>query len=123
MSLAGAKPQMSRQLELPLEGRGEAPRVQRSEEAPAAAKGNGDSGTGGLLEAVLSRPNLLAALRRVRSNKGSPGSDGMTVEELPIWLREHWPEVRERLLAGTYQPAAVRRQMIPKRGGGMGDMY
>lgn len=122
MSLAGAQPQMSRQLELPLEDRGEAPRVQRSEEAPAAAKGNGDSGTGGLLEAVLSRLNLLAALRRVRSNKGSPGSDGMTVEELPIWLRDHWPEVRERLLAGTYQPAAVRRQMIPKRGGGMREL-
>jgi group II intron reverse transcriptase/maturase len=75
-----------------------------------------------LLEAVLSRPNLQAALRRVRSNKGSPGSDGMTVEELPLWLREHWPEIRERLLAGTYQPAAVRRHLIPKRGGGMREL-
>lgn len=122
MRLAGAKPQMSRQLELPLGDRGEAPKAQRSEEAPAAATGTGDSGASGLLEAVLSRTNLQAALRRVVSNKGSPGSDGMTVEELPLWLRDHWPETREQLLAGTYQPATVKRQAIPKRGGGVREL-
>jgi len=74
------------------------------------------------MEAVLSRSNLQAALKRVRSNKGSPGIDGMTVEELPGWLREHWPGVRERLRAGTYQPRPVKRQLIPKRGGGMREL-
>ncbi len=71
------------------------------------------------MEWVLSRPNLQAALKRVRSNKGSPGIDGMTVEQLPAYLREHWPGLREQLLVGRYQPQAVRRQLIPKSGGGV----
>jgi len=70
------------------------------------------------MERVLSRPNLLAALKRVRKNKGSPGIDGMTVDELPDWLREHWLRVREELLVGTYRPQPVKRQLIPKTGGG-----
>jgi retron-type reverse transcriptase len=70
------------------------------------------------MERVLARPNLLAALKRVRKNKGSPGIDGMTVEELPEWLREHWPRIREELFAGAYQPQPVKRQLIPKTGGG-----
>jgi RNA-directed DNA polymerase len=109
---------MSRQLELPLEGKGEALRVQRSEEASTAVHGDEDSGSQQLLEEVLDARNLRAALKRVRQNQGSPGIDGMTVDELPGWLRVHWPEVREQLLAGRYQPQAVRRQRIPKRGGG-----
>jgi RNA-directed DNA polymerase len=52
-------------------------------------------------------------------NKGSPGIDGMTVDELPAHLREHWPRLREQLLAGTYQPAQVKQQLIPKANGGM----
>jgi RNA-directed DNA polymerase len=55
----------------------------------------------------------------VRRNKGSPGIDGMTVEGLEPYLRENWDEIREQLLAGTYQPSAVKRQLIPKSGGGM----
>jgi len=74
------------------------------------------------MERVLSRPNLKAALKRVKSNRGSPGIDGMTVEELPAYLRSHWPRLREELLAGTYQPQAVRRQQIPKSGGGMREL-
>jgi RNA-directed DNA polymerase len=70
------------------------------------------------MEAVIKPRNLRAALKRVRQNRGSPGIDGMTVEELPGWLREHWAEARESLLSGTYQPQAVKRQRIPKRGGG-----
>jgi group II intron reverse transcriptase/maturase len=70
------------------------------------------------MERVLSRPNLLAALKRVRRNKGSPGIDGMTVDELPEWLKGNWLRVREELLAGTYQPQPVKRQRIPKPGGG-----
>ena len=70
------------------------------------------------MERAFRRPNMQRALKRVIGNKGSPGVDGMTVEELPAWLREHWPRVREELLAGTYQPSAVRRAVIPKPGGG-----
>jgi group II intron reverse transcriptase/maturase len=70
------------------------------------------------MEAVCERRNLQAALKRVRANKGSPGIDGMTVEELPDFLREHWPQTREDLLAGRYHPSAVRRVVIPKPGGG-----
>ena len=116
--IGGARPQMTRQLELPFEGRGEAPSVERSVEAPAAPEGRQGSGASGLMERVVSRPNMLAAHKRVRGNKGSPGIDGLTVKELPSWLKENWERVREELLAGTYQPTSVRRQMIPKPGGG-----
>jgi RNA-directed DNA polymerase len=109
---------MSRQLELPLEGRGEALRGQRSEEASTAMKGNERPGTNGLMQEVVQPRNLKAALKRVKQNKGSPGIDGMTVEELPDWLRANWPEVREQLLEGRYQPQPVKRQTIPKSGGG-----
>jgi len=68
---------------------------------------------------VCERPNLQATLKRVRRNKGSPGIDGMTVDELPNHLREGWPRLREQLLAGTYQPARVKEQLIPKASGGM----
>ena len=115
-------PQMPRQLELPFESRGEAPRGERSAEAAAVTKGSGHLGSADLIERVLSRPNLKAALKRVKSNRGSPGIDGMTVEELPAYLRLHWPQIRESLLAGTYQPQAVRRQQIPKSGGGVREL-
>jgi hypothetical protein len=70
------------------------------------------------MERVVSRPNMLAAYRRVLQNKGSPGVDGLTVGELAAWLQPNWERVREELLAGSYQPAAIRRQAIPKPGGG-----
>jgi len=79
---------MTRQLELPLTNRGETLTGKRSEEAPTARHGNERSGASGLMEKVCERPNLLAALKRVRKNKGSPGIDGMTVDELPAYLRE-----------------------------------
>jgi len=109
---------MTRQLELPFEGRGEAPSVGRSVETPKTPGGMEGSGASGLMERVVSRPNMLAAYKRVRENKGSPGIDGVTVEQLPRWLKENWARVREELLAGSYQPTSVRRQMVPKRGGG-----
>ncbi len=83
-----------------------------------AGHGEEHSGTQCLLEEVLDARNLRAALKRVRQNKGSAGIDGMTVDELPAWLRGHWPAVRAQLLAGGYQPQPVKRQRIPKRGGG-----
>ena len=74
------------------------------------------------MQLVVARDNLFAALKRVRKNKGSPGVDGMTVDELPDFLRENWEAIREKLLAGTYQPAAVKRQEIPKSGGGVREL-
>jgi len=58
---------------------------------------------------VLERENLLRALKRVRTNKGSGGIDGMAVEELTPYLKEHWPNIRKTLLEGTYKPHPVRR--------------
>ena len=92
MSLGGAKRQTTRQLELPLGNRGEAPKAQRSGEALMAASETGNSGTDQLLERVVERSNVRAALKRVRQNKGSPGVDGMSVDELPAHLVEHGRE-------------------------------
>lgn len=74
---------------------------------------------GELMEEVLEADNLRLALRRVRKNGGSPGRDGMTVEELPDHLRGEWPRIKDELLAGRYQPAEVRSVEIPKPGGGI----
>jgi RNA-directed DNA polymerase len=117
--LEGARPQMTRQLELPLERRGEAPRAEWSEEAPTASQGTERSGTSGLMDLVLERQNLQTALKRVRKNKGSPGIDGMTVDELSEYLKAHWCALREHLLSGTYRPSMVKQQLIPKGNGEM----
>jgi len=70
------------------------------------------------MECILERENMLRAFRKVKSNRGSPGVDGMTVYELPEYLKEHWPRIRGELLEGKYRPAPVRRVEIPKPGGG-----
>lgn len=70
------------------------------------------------MEEVVTPSNLRAALKRVKRNKGSPGVDGMRVEELPEFLRENWTAIREQLLTGRYRPMAVRRKAIAKSGGG-----
>ena len=75
--------------------------------------------TNSLMGAVCERENLKKALRRVKANKGSPGVDGMTVEQLPDYLRTHWPQHRDELLRGTYTPSPVRRVEIPKPDGGV----
>jgi len=112
--------QKSMQMELPLENRGEAPRAERSGEAGRAVHEKERSGSHGLLmEQAVARANAEEALKRVRRNKGSPGIDGMTVDELAPYLHEHWTAIREELLTGRYQPSAVKRQRIPKSGGGM----
>jgi RNA-directed DNA polymerase len=72
-----------------------------------------------LMEEACERENCLQALKRVKSNKGSPGIDGMTVEELPGHLREHWSAIRGQLLNGTYKPQPVKRVEIPKPDGGV----
>src|ERR1017187_391038 len=89
----------------------EAPRVRREAEDPA--------GNQRVMEEVCERENRRAALKRVRANQGSPGIDGMTVEELPGYLEQHWPVIREQLLSGTYEPKPVKRVEIPKPDGGV----
>ncbi len=70
-----------------------------------------------MMEAVVERGNMVAALRRVKGNKGSAGVDGMSVNELVPYLKEQWPRIKEALLAGRYEPKPVRRVEIPKADG------
>ena len=111
------------QLELAFtaEERGEAPRAagEGTERVAARDETERPADTERLMEQICQRENLKAALKRVQSNKGSPGVDGMTVGELEGCLKEHWPAIREQLLSGTYRPQPVRRVEIPKPGGGM----
>ena len=93
--------------------RGTEARMARTDtERPAAGKGPS-------MDAVIAPGNLRKALARVRRNKGAPGVDGMTVDELGNYLKSHWPEIRVRLLGGTYEPQPVRRVEIPKASGGV----
>ena len=70
-----------------------------------------------LLERIFSPENLQAAWSRVKANGGAAGVDGMTIAQFPTFARQHWGEIRSRLLAGTYHPAPVRRVFIPKPNG------
>lgn len=70
------------------------------------------------LEDALERTNLQRALRRVEQNKGAPGIDGMTAQDLRPHLKENWPRIARALLDGSYRPTPVRRVLIPKAGGG-----
>ena len=72
-----------------------------------------------LLERILSRENLNRAYKRVKTNKGAPGIDGMTVEQALPWLREHREELLETIRQGKYKPQPVRRKEIPKPDGGV----
>lgn len=119
MSLGSVRPQKSKQLELPLGDRGEASKAQRSVEAQTAANGNERSGSDHLMEKVIESSNVLKAMKRVRQNNGSPGIDGITVDELAGHLKNRWEVIRAELLAGTYQPQPVRGAEIPKSGGGV----
>ena len=69
------------------------------------------------MEEICERENLKGALRQVKGNKGSAGVDGITVNQLTDYLKQHWPEIREQLLNGTYEPKPVRRVEIPKPDG------
>ena len=69
------------------------------------------------MEQVLAPENLHRAWRRVKTNAGAPGIDGMTVDAFPAFSREHWARIRSALMKGTYRPAPVRRVFIPKPDG------
>src|SRR3954447_1015610 len=110
------------QLELAFdeEYRGEAPNgLAEGTESLAGKRGTESLAIGEqLMEEVCERENCKQALARVKANKGSAGVDGMTVSELPEFLKQHWPAIREQLLSGTYKPQPVRRVEIPKPDGG-----
>ena len=97
--------------------RGEAPREASSDEAGSPRHAPNHTGSG-LLQEALTRENLQLALKRVRSNKGVAGVDGLGIEETIEHLKTAWPAIRAQLLAGTYRPSPVRRVLIPKPDGG-----
>jgi RNA-directed DNA polymerase len=103
------------------EGRSEAPRavVEGTETLVAKRMPESLAETARLMEEVCEWENCMQALKRVKANKGSPGVDGMTVQQLPEYLKQHGREIREQLLTGTYAPKPVKRVEIPKLGGGV----
>jgi len=121
--MSGRRQKNRQQLELAFEAaeRREAPGTDRGGSEPSTAKRETESpaSTKRLMEEVCERENLRKALKRVRANKGSPGVDAMSVSQLPGYLKEHWPAIREQLLAGTYRPQPVKRVEIPKPDGGV----
>jgi RNA-directed DNA polymerase len=121
MSDKRQKNQLQLVLAFTAEGRSEAPKARREGTESLTAKRVCESPAipEQVMEEVCGRENLLRALRRVKANKGSPGIDGMKVAELPGYLKQHWPAIREQLLSGTYRPQPVRRVEIPKPDGGM----
>ncbi|MGY4289200.1 RNA-directed DNA polymerase [Bradyrhizobium sp. LM2.7] len=109
------------ELNLGTGARGEAPKAaaQATEARAAKASLERPAVAGPLMEAVVERENLKEALARVKRNKGAAGVDGMTVGDLPAYLKEHWLTIRAQLLDGTYKPQPVRRVEIPKASGGL----
>jgi RNA-directed DNA polymerase len=111
------------QLELAFleEYRGEAPNGLQEGTETLAAKREDESPVidEQLIEEVCERENCRQALKRVKANRGNPGVDGMTVQQLPEYLKQHWPTIREQLLSGTYKPQPVKRVEIPKPDGGV----
>jgi RNA-directed DNA polymerase len=98
-------------------GGGTAEDTGRARQAGTACNGQAGDGAPMLMEEVCARENLLGAYRRVVRNGGAAGTDGMTVEELMPYCREHWARIREELLSGRYEPEPVRRVEIPKPDG------
>src|SRR5262250_2679667 len=106
-------------LAFPAESRSDAPKaiVKGTETLVAKRENESLAGTERLMEEVCELENCKQALQRVKANKGSPGVDGMTVNELPEYLRQHGLTIGEQLRNGTYQPRPVRRVEIPKPDG------
>ena len=109
------------ELNLGTGAKGEAPSAAAQETEARAAKASLESpaAVGPSMEAIVERENLKKALAQVKRNKGAAGIDGMSVDDLPAYLKEHWPTIRAQLLEGTYKPQPVRRVEIPKASGGM----
>jgi len=91
----------------------------RAESSPARDETPSSAGTTSVWEQVFTRSNLFLALERVEKNAGAPGSDGLRVDELRSYLKDHWLATRASLDAETYRPQPVRRVEIPKPDGGV----
>jgi hypothetical protein len=117
MAIRRAQRQMSASAERPGVGRGEALSDSVSDEV-RRPRHEAESTGPGLLSAVLARENMQQAWKRVRSNKGAAGVDGLDIDPTAARLRNEWPAIREQLLSGTYRPQPVRRVTIPKPDGG-----
>ena len=101
---------------------GEARGVAGRDEARVAGRGREGLGRGDLLTQVLSRENMGEAWKRVKSNKGSAGVDGLTIEQTVEHLKTQWPRIRQEIREGVYRPQAVRRVEIPKPTGGVREL-
>src|SRR5713226_721232 len=106
-------------LAFPVESRSDAPNTaEKGTETPMAKRTSKSlAGTERLMEEVCELENCKQAVQRVKANKGSPGVDGMTIDELPEYLKQHGLKIGEQLRSGTYQPQPVRRVEIPKPDG------
>jgi RNA-directed DNA polymerase len=122
--MTALRPPIQLLLDLPIPGRGEAPRPDAREVEAVTATTGAESPARDehLMEAICDPENIEAALRTVMRNKGAPGVDGITVRQLPGVLRARWPEIEDQLLQGCYQPQPVLRVQIPKPNGGMRDL-
>src|ERR1700692_692914 len=119
--MSGKRQNIQYSLALEPKDRGKAAVVEHPRAEPSVAKPAPESPavTEQLMEEVCDGENLQSAWKRVQRNQGSPGVDGMTIDDAKIYLREHWPSIRSQLLDGTYQPQPVKRVEIPKPDGGV----
>jgi RNA-directed DNA polymerase len=122
MSLGQARHQKPGQPGRTVAGRGEAASEAVSDEATPARHAQTDCGVDDLLGQALTRENMAAAWKRVKANKGSAGVDGRSVHDTGEYLKQAWPDIRTRLLDGSYRPEPVRRVGIPKPGGGVREL-
>ena len=103
-------------------GSGEAASAATSDETRFTRCDTGSAGQGSLLTQALARGNMVLAWERVRSNRGSAGPDGLSIQDTEKALKTGWPQIRDELLNGRYTPQPVRRTQIPKPGGGMREL-
>ncbi len=118
--MGGERQKIQKELAFMTETGSEAPRTGTRVE-PRMVKREPESAatTERLMEGICDPENMIKALKRVQGNKGAPGIDGITVEELPEYLRKNWPRHQQELLEGTYRPKPARRKEIPKPDGGV----
>src|SRR3984893_11251357 len=119
--MSGTRQQIQYSLALEPGDRGEPPVSGHQGAEPFVAKPASESPavTEQLMEEVCDRANLERAWKRVRRNKGSPGVDGMTIEDAKDYVGDHWPSIGSQLLDGISHPQPVKGVEIPKRDGGV----
>ena len=120
--MSDKQPKIQLQLAFMMGGRAESPKPMTKGTESFMAENQAESpakAVDGLMEEILDPENLKEALKRVKANKGSAGIDRMTIDQLPVYLKEHWPEIRVQVLSGTYKPQPVLRVEIPKPDGGI----